>query len=290
MFDTYNNWVYGLYNDINIWMLSNSLNFWTWVIDSIRCYKKWSSVYLFAIDQYVDRFLSWVFFAWYKLKESKQDICKIIIKLLLSNYKNLSNPYIRSVAYVWDESMDIVSLNINLWITITDLFVKSNNLKTCFSSFLRRNDIIYKYKLSSNYSKNIFEQIKMMKKWYDAVLFLWEDKEILEWVAENIFLVKDRIIYTPKLGNIVDWINRKMIIWILKKFWYELKEQKIKKQFFLDSDEAFMCGSATWIRTISQIENFNLPEKRIYFKIIDFFKNDFYELEQIWWLRLVKIN
>jgi len=213
--DSYHNWVYCNYNDISIWLFSHSLNYWSAVIESVRFHKNTNWVFVFWIEQYIDRFLEWLNYRFYSISESKTDIFKIIVKLLILN-KNFKDPYIRVIAYIWDNSINTINTNVNFSISITDLFVPNNTLKACISSFYRTNDKSNNYKLSSNYSRNIIEQINAQRKGYDVVIFTWENNEILEWLSENIFIVINSIVYTPNAINIVDWINRRITIWFLK--------------------------------------------------------------------------
>lgn len=85
--NTYYNWEYVNYDDVKIGLFSNSLNYGTWVIESIRCNKKGDNIFIIWLDEYIDRFLGGLEYRWYEIKETKSDIKKIIIKRLSKNSK-----------------------------------------------------------------------------------------------------------------------------------------------------------------------------------------------------------
>jgi len=287
--NSYSNWEFCNYNDINIWLLSHSLNYWSAIIESIRFHRSWNWIYVFWLDQYLYRFLEGLRFRYYNIKESKKDIVKIIIKLLLLN-KNIVNPYIRVISYIWDNSINTINTNAIFSITITDLYVPNLDLKSIESSFYRYNDISNNYKLSSNYSRNIIEQINAQKKWYDVVIFLWKNHEILEWLSENIFIVKDNIVYTPEIWNIVDWINRRIIIWILKEIWLSIIENEINIDFLRSADEVFFSWSATWIRKIIKFWDINFYwNSKVYNQIKDFMVLNLFSYDSINNIKITKL-
>lgn len=289
--NTYHNWKLCNYEDINIWLLSNSLNYWTAVIDSFRFYKKETGIFLIWLDLYIDRFLKSVEYRWFELEETKEQIIKIL-KVLLFKNKDLVNPYARMVAYIWDDNLDILNCNINFWITIFDLNVNSRDLSCDFSSFLRSETKSNSLKLSSNYSKNIIEQVKYKRKWIDISVFLWEREEILEWLSENIFCIKWNKIYTPSLWNIVNWINRQIVLLLLKKNWFEIVEKEINKKEFEVSDEIFITWTATGIRNIYKVWNkliWDWKNYNISNKIKAIFNNDIFWYNSLWNIKITKL-
>ena len=75
--------------------------------------------------------------------------------------------------------------------------------------------------------------------------------------GENIFLIRDEVIYTPSIdSSILSGITRDSIIKIAKKLNYKVKEMKIPREFIYLSGEIFFTGTAaevTPVRTVDGI-------------------------------------
>jgi branched-chain amino acid aminotransferase len=279
------------YHEIQVWLLSHSLNYATAVIDSFRFYKQDSWTYAIWVEIYVKRFLESVVYRGYELDESQEKIIKILQVLLYTN-KHLQHPYVRMIAYISDDSTNIFESKIHFWITIFDLFIEPQSLHAQYSSFLRKQDDSHALKLSSNYSKNIIEQMKHKKQWFDISIFLGENEEILECLSENIFYVKNNIVYTSKTWNIVNGVNRKILQNLLPLCSIEIVEKHITKWEIEQADEVFITGTATGIRSISQIWDIIIGEKENYpltTRVKKIFNNDIFWYTCLWEITISKI-
>ncbi len=111
----------------------------------------------------------------------------------------------------------------------------------------------------------------------DAVL-INSKQNLVEATSSNIFVLIDKIIYTPPLSDgCVDGVMRKYVLnYILPQLGVEVKETSITKQVLLDADEIFLTNAITGCQTVlayqsrryynnlsSQIIN-KLNEKLIY--------------------------
>jgi branched-chain amino acid aminotransferase len=78
---------------------------------------------------------------------------------------------------------------------------------------------------------------------------------ISEGSAENIFLVKNGIIYTPSIGSsILAGITRDSVIKIARDLGYLVKEEFIPREFLYLADEVFLTGTAAEITPISAVD------------------------------------
>ena len=78
---------------------------------------------------------------------------------------------------------------------------------------------------------------------------------VSEGSGENLFLVKDEVLYTPQIGaSILPGITRDSVIAIARDLGYKLKEQFVPREFLYIADEAFLTGSAAEITPIRMID------------------------------------
>ncbi len=279
----YYNWKYSYYKNIHIGLLSNSLNFWTWVLDSIRLYKINGSIYSIGLYLYYERFLASVNNYIYDFYIDYKEFESIIIKLLKLN-KDLENPYLRLLIFQGDETLDMNKNTFNFAIIPISLKVPYSKLNWLVASNYRNSDEIYKYKLSFLYWKNFYQNNFGKKTSNDVFIFVDKTWNLLECFSENIFIVINNIIYTPPTENILSGINRQVIISYLTTCNIKVKEEYINLNEISEIDEILICWSATWLRSLISINWINIKWKNyFYYDIINkFFQEKFINYNKIW--------
>jgi branched-chain amino acid aminotransferase len=91
---------------------------------------------------------------------------------------------------------------------------------------------------------------------YDEALLLDSSGFVSEGAGENIFLVKDGVIYTPDLStSILPGITRDTVIQIAQDLGYRVVEKSLIRSDLYLADEAFMCGTAAEVTPLSAIDD-----------------------------------
>ena len=88
----------------------------------------------------------------------------------------------------------------------------------------------------------------------DEALLLDKNGNISEGSGENIFIVKDNKIYTPKKDHCLNGITRQSVITIAKDEGYEVIEKNLEYQNLAEADEAFFTGTAVEITPITKLD------------------------------------
>ncbi|NYZ77072.1 aminotransferase class IV, partial [Candidatus Micrarchaeota archaeon] len=78
---------------------------------------------------------------------------------------------------------------------------------------------------------------------------------VAEGVGENIFIVKDRVLKTPPLGNILPGITRDSVIRLAKDLDYIVHEINLKVGDVTGADEVFFTGTAAEVTPIAQVDD-----------------------------------
>jgi branched-chain amino acid aminotransferase len=89
---------------------------------------------------------------------------------------------------------------------------------------------------------------------YDDAIMLDEGGFVAEGAVTNVFFVKDGIIRTPKLRNVLPGITRDSVIEIAKALKLSLEETDILPEQAVAADEAFYTGSLIRISPIRSID------------------------------------
>lgn len=104
---------------------------------------------------------------------------------------------------------------------------------------------------SINYLENIIEREKALKEGYNEVIFLNEKGFLTEGSISNIFVVKDKNIYTPHE-------NSGLLKGTIRNFLinnYDIKETNISLEDILNCDEVFITNSLIGIMKVSKFED-----------------------------------
>lgn len=108
---------------------------------------------------------------------------------------------------------------------------------------------------SLNYLNNILAKIEANRAGVPEALMLNHDGVVAECTGDNIFIVKDNVIYTPPIYiGILDGITRNIVIELAKKLGYEVKESEFTLFNVYSADECFLTGTAAEAIPVTNVD------------------------------------
>lgn len=136
-----------------------------------------------------------------------------------------------------------------------------NGFKLKLSYVLRNPTSRMTYIKSLSYNENLYEYNKANKEGFNEVVFLNIYGSIAEGATSNIFIIKDKKIYTPKISDgILPGVVRN---WVIENF--KVCEKHLNKKDLYSADEVFITNSVLGIMKVAQFEekkyNTNVVEK-----------------------------
>jgi branched-chain amino acid aminotransferase len=91
---------------------------------------------------------------------------------------------------------------------------------------------------------------------YDEALLLDAAGFVSEGAGENVFVVKDGVVYTPDLSaGALNGITRNTVLHICKDLGIELVQKRITRDEIYIADEAFFTGTAAEVTPIREVDN-----------------------------------
>ena len=111
--------------------------------------------------------------------------------------------------------------------------------------------------------QSVMCSIDAIKKEKDDCLMFNSENNIIESSNSNVFYVKDKVIYTPKLlEGCVDGTMRKCIL-NLKNLDFDIIETEVKIEDILNADEVFLSNAISGIRWVSSIEDSKFSQQNV---------------------------
>jgi branched-chain amino acid aminotransferase len=102
----------------------------------------------------------------------------------------------------------------------------------------------------------VLAKIEASKAGYQEAILLDSQGFVSEGSGENIYLVRDGVIYTPpQTAGILDGINRKSVIQIARDLGYELVERNLARAEMYLADEVFLTGTAAELVPVREVDD-----------------------------------
>jgi branched-chain amino acid aminotransferase len=78
---------------------------------------------------------------------------------------------------------------------------------------------------------------------------------VSEGSGENMFMVKEDVLFTPPLSaSILGGITRRFIMELARDLGYEVREEMIAREMLYIADEIFFCGTAAEITPVRTVD------------------------------------
>lgn len=116
-------------------------------------------------------------------------------------------------------------------------------------------------KSTANYANSGLIKMQATVDGYAEGIALDESGLISEGSGQNLFLVRDSIVYTPSLtSSILQGITRDTVLQLSRDLGFEVREQALPREFLYLADEAFFCGTAVEITPIRSIDKITVGD------------------------------
>ena len=94
----------------------------------------------------------------------------------------------------------------------------------------------------------------------DEAILLDTDGYVAEGSGENLFWVKNGIIYTTPTNTVLEGITRDSVIKIAQDMGYKVQEKRTGRDELYISDEVFFAGTAAEVTPIREIDKYQIGE------------------------------
>ena len=252
---------YEKWEESSVHILSHTMHYGTGVFEGVRAYKTDQGPAIFRLNDHTERLFKAPSKIGIKIPYTKEELNQVQKDIFIKN--NLEEGYLRPIIFLGSESLGIraTDLSVNAavaaweWPSYMSPEAKKDGISIIKSSFEQYSNPLHSgYKIIGTYINSTMALHEAINKGADEALLLDKNGFISEGSGENIFIVKDGVISTPKTEHCLNGITRQSVIKIAKDFGYTIDEKNLTYQDLLDSDEAFFSGTAVEITPISKID------------------------------------
>jgi len=251
------------WRDAKVHVLTHTLHYGAGVFEGLRAYHTDQGPAIFRLEEHTDRLFRSAHILNMEIPFSKEEINQAHKDAISKN--NLDSAYIRPMCFYGSEGMGLRADNLKVHVMIAawswgaylgaESMEKGIRIRT--SSYTRNhiNSTMCKAKANGNYINSILALQEALSAGYDEALLLDHQGCVAEGSGENLFIVRNGVIYTPDTTSALEGITRETIMTIAKEHGLEVTEKRITRDEVYIADEAFFTGSAAEVTPIREYDD-----------------------------------
>jgi len=252
------------YEDAKVGLLTHGLQYGTGCFEGIRGYwvPEEQELFLILLRDHYDRLVTSAKILTMSLPKTVEELIDITVELCVRNdYRK--DVYIRPFAYKAAEDVGVRLHNVPdafaiVPIPFTHYLESGRGLDVCVSSWRRADDTMAppRAKITGLYVNSALAKSEAVLNGYDEAILLSHDGHVSEGSAENIFLVRRGVLYTPDPSqNVLEGVTRRMIMEIARnELGVEVVERSIDRGELYAAEEVFFTGTAVGVCHVRSID------------------------------------
>jgi branched-chain amino acid aminotransferase len=243
-------------------VLTHTLHYGMGVFEGLRAYKADQGTAIFRLEEHTDRLFRSAHILGMQIRFDKQTLNQAQLDVVREN--QLQSAYIRPMCFYGAEGMGLRADNLKVhtivaaweWGSYLGAEGMEKGIRIKTSSFTRHhvNITMCKAKANGNYMNSMLALQEALRDGYDEALLLDVDGFVAEGSGENLFIVRNGVIYTPELTSALEGITRDTILHLARDHGYEVREKRITRDEVYVADEAFFTGSAAEVTPIRELD------------------------------------
>jgi branched-chain amino acid aminotransferase len=243
-------------------VLTHTLHYGMGVFEGVRAYKTPRGTAVFRLQEHTNRLFRSGHVVCMPIPYDKDTINQAVLDVLRQN--KLETAYIRPMCFYGSEGMGLRADNLKVhvivaawtWGAYLGEDGQKNGIRVRTSSYNRHhvNITMTKAKANGNYMNSMMALREAQNVGYDEALMLDTEGYVSEGSAENIFIIRDGVIFTPELTSALDGITRGTVIELATEAGLTVREKRITRDEVYIADEAFFTGTAAEVTPIRELD------------------------------------
>jgi branched-chain amino acid aminotransferase len=250
------------WREAKVHVLTHTLHYGLGVFEGVRAYETDRGTAIFRLAEHTERFFRSAHILGMKIPYDNDTLNAAQVAVVQEN--GLASAYLRPLAFYGSEGMGIRADTLKTHIAIATwewgAYLGEDGLKNGIrvrtSSFTRHhvNITMCRAKACGNYINSILALQEALSGGADEALMLDTEGYVTEGTGENIFVVRNGVVYTPDLSSALEGITRDTVIRLIGEAGLDLVEKRITRDEVYVADEAFFTGTAAEVTPISELD------------------------------------
>jgi branched-chain amino acid aminotransferase len=255
------------WRDAKIHVLTHTLHYGCGAFEGVRAYNTDKGPAIFRLKEHTQRLFDSAKILRMKIPFSQDQLMQAQRDVVRAN--GLKSGYIRPLIWLGSEKMGVSPKGARVHAMVAawewgaylgeDGLKRGIRVKT--SSYTRHhvNITMTQAKAVSNYTNSILANMEATDDGYDEALLLDASGFVSEGAGENLFVIKNGVVYTPDLSaGALNGITRNTVFAICTDLGLKVVEKRITRDEVYICDEAFFTGTAAEVTPIRELDRLEL--------------------------------
>jgi len=259
------------WKDAKVHVGSHIIHYGSGVFEGARCYDTLGGPACFRLDAHIRRLFDSARIYRMEPTYSPQELSDAIFDTINAN--GFRACYIRPIVYRGYDSLGVNPLPCPIDVAIMvwewgAYFTKEaieEGLDVKISTWARNapNTTPAMAKSVANYANAQLIKMEALAEGYAEGIALDTYGNLSEGSGQNVFIVREGVIYTPPVGNSVLWgITRDSVMTIARELGFDVREQTLPRESLYIADEVFFVGTAVEVTPIRSVDRIKVGRGR----------------------------
>lgn len=250
------------WRDATTHVLTHTLHYGMGVFEGVRAYNTPEGTAIFRMQAHTDRLFDSAHIMNMPMPFSKDELNQAQQAVVREN--NLESAYLRPMVFYGSEAMGLRASNLKVHVIVAAWHwgaymgdeALELGIKVRTSSFTRHhvNISMTRAKANGNYINSMLALQEAISGGADEAMLLDTEGYVAEGSGENIFLVRNGVVYTPEVTSCLNGITRSTILTLADELGIKVVEKRITRDEVYIADEAFFTGTAAEVTPIREVD------------------------------------
>jgi branched-chain amino acid aminotransferase len=245
----------------NIHVMSHVVHYGSSVFEGIRCYGQPQDSAIFRLPEHIQRLLDSAKIYRMDVPYTQEELCAAVVDLVEAN--GVSPCYIRPIVLRGYGEIGVNPVGSPVEVYIANFswgkyIAGDGGADVCVSSWNRMapNTMPALAKAAGNYMNSQLIHMEAESNGYQEGIGLDVNGLISEGSGENVFIVRNGVLYTPPLANsALSGITRDSVLTIARHLGLTVSEQALPRELLYIADEVFFSGTAAEVQPIRSVDH-----------------------------------
>ena len=250
------------WREAKIHVLTHSLHYGMGVFEGVRAYETERGTAIFRLEDHTARLFRSAHILGMPIPYEPAVLNEAQKAVVREN--KLRSGYMRPLCFYGSEGMGLRADNLKVhvlvaaweWGSYLGQEGMEKGIRVHTSSYTRHhvNISMCKAKATGHYLNSMLALNEALAAGYQEALLLDVHGYVAEGSGENIFLIRNGVLYTPELTSALEGITRDTIIRFAHDLGFTVQEKRITRDEVYVADEAFFTGTAAEVTPIRELD------------------------------------